>query len=154
MLRSTFGHVCKGNQQQSDHNCKLLTLRASVSFTFLLLLLLCAVFFTLITWCSGIQPSVSFVSSLEPGGESSTGNGGGRGGAALRISRPGLGDKGLSALCSSGHLPLPPHFPVFYRRVHQHAMHRQFGTHAVDRRRNSELNQSFLLVSHQLWHNR
>jgi hypothetical protein len=107
LLRSTFGHVCKGNQQQSDHNCKHLTLCASVSSTFLLLLLRCASFVVLITWCSGIQPSVSFVSSLEPGGDRRTGNGGGRGGAALRISRPGLGDKGLSALCSSGHLRPP-----------------------------------------------
>jgi hypothetical protein len=53
---------------------------------------------------SGIKPNVSFVSSLEPKHNSSTF--GRRSGSAitapLQISRPGLGDKGLSALCSSG----------------------------------------------------
>jgi hypothetical protein len=52
---------------------------------------------------SGIKPNVTFVSSLEPkhhstpfGRHSSTST------APLHISRPGLGEKGLSALCSSG----------------------------------------------------
>jgi hypothetical protein len=59
---------------------------------------------------SGIKPNVSFVSSLERV-DPSTGGGGSafsRHGssvcttAPLQICRPGLGDKGLAALCSSG----------------------------------------------------
>lgn len=48
---------------------------------------------------SGIRPNVSFVSSLEPSAAKSPI---GSSSAALSINRPGLGDKGLAALCSSG----------------------------------------------------
>ena len=114
LLRSTFGHVCKGNSAAIGSQLQAFDAARKFCIDFSAFITLLRYFFDFNCWRSGIQPSVSFVSSLEPDGERSTGNGGGRGGAALRISRPGLGDKGLSALCSSGHPPHPPAISLYF----------------------------------------